>query len=133
MAPLSAALVEPDWPAVVTEVLRRAPRRSLIVLLTALDASAVQYGLLPVLPTLTARHQVVLASVADPRIAELARGSGDAEAVYGAAAAERARLDRARVATRLGQAGVVVVEGAPEDLPPRLADSYIALKAAGRL
>ncbi len=133
MAPLEAVLVEPDWSAIAAQVLRRAPRRSLVVLLTALDPSAVQYGLLPVLDTLTARHQVVLASVADPRVAELAVGRGDADAVYGAAAAARAQLDRGRVAARLVRSGVTVVEGPPDELPPRLADTYLALKAAGRL
>ena len=133
MAPVDAQLVEPDWRSVAAEVLTRAPRRSLVVLLTALDPAPVENGLLPVLPRLTARHRVLLASVADPRVGELARGRGDAEAVYGAAAAERTRLDRARVAARLASLGVEVVDAPPEQLPPRLADAYLALKAAGRL
>ena len=33
----------------------------------------------------------------------------------------------------LERLGVEVVEGSPEQLPPRLADRYLALKAAGRL
>ncbi|HEY5183479.1 MAG TPA: DUF58 domain-containing protein [Actinomycetes bacterium] len=133
MAPLEARLVEPDWRSVAAEVLTRAPRRSLVVLLTALDPAPVENGLLPVLPRLTARHRVLLASVADPRVGELARGRGDAEAAYGAAAAERTQLDRARVAARLASLGVEVVDAPPERLPPRLADAYLALKAAGRL
>jgi len=131
--PLEARLVEPDWRSVAAEVLTRAPRRSLVVLLTALDPAPVENGLLPVLPRLTARHRVLLASVADPRVGELARGRGDAEAAYGAAAAERTQLDRARVAARLASLGVEVVDAPPERLPPRLADAYLALKAAGRL
>jgi uncharacterized protein (DUF58 family) len=133
IAPLEAYLVEPDWRALVSEILRRAPHRSLVVLLTALDPSPVEYGLLPELGRLTGRHSVVLASVADPRLAEMAAGRGDAEAVYESAAAARVALERARVAERLTRAGVVVVEGTPDDLPPRLADAYLALKAAGRL
>lgn len=133
MAPLEARLVEPDWARVAAEVRRRAPHRSLVVLLTALDPSALRDGLLPVLPLLTARHQVVLAGVADPRLTGLAAGRGDAASVYGAAAAERARLDRAEIAAALRRGGVEVVEGDPEELPPRLADAYLALKAAGRL
>ena len=50
-----------------------------------------------------------------------------------AAAAERAGLERAAVAVRLRQRGAEVVEGLPDDLAPRLADTYLALKAAGRL
>jgi uncharacterized protein (DUF58 family) len=133
MAPLEAALVEPDWSAIAAQVLRRAPRRSLVVLLTALDPAPLELGLLPVLPLLTTRHQVVLASVGDPRVAELAAGRGEAAAVFGAAAAETVRLARARVGAELRRGGVEVVEGTPADLPPRLADTYLALKAAGRL
>ena len=133
MAPLDAQLVEPDWEAIAAEILRRAPHRSLVVLLTALDPAPVEHGLLPVLSRLTRRHRVLLASVADPRIAEMTSGRGDAQAVYEAAAGARAGLDRVRVSAVLNRAGVTVVEGSPDDLPPRLADGYLALKAAGLL
>ncbi|MGZ4650685.1 MAG: DUF58 domain-containing protein [Kineosporiaceae bacterium] len=133
MAPLEADLVEADWGAIVATVLRGLTRRALVVLLTAVESASVEEGLLPVLPLLTARHQVVVASVTDPSVAELARGRGDAYAVYGAAAAERAGLERTAVIAELGRLGVDVVEGTPDELPPRLADRYLALKAAGRL
>ncbi len=133
MAPLEPQLVEPDWEAIAAEILRRAPHRCLVVLLTALDPAPVEHGLLPVLPRLTRKHRVLLASVADPRIAEMAASRGDAEAVYDAAAGARAGLDRRRVTAALGRTGVTVVEGSPDDLPPRLADGYLALKAAGLL
>src|SRR6185312_1400080 len=121
MATVDAALVEPDWRGLVSEVTRRAPHRSLVVLLTALDPTPVESGLLPELGRLTERHTVVLASVADPRLAEMAAGRGDAAQVYESAAAAQVALERARVSAVLGRRGVTVVEGTPEDLPPRLA------------
>jgi uncharacterized protein (DUF58 family) len=133
MAPLEADLVEVDWTAVSAAVLRRLSRRALVVLLTAVDSAAVADELLPVLPMLTARHQVVVASVTDPGVEALAAARGDAYAVYGAAAAERAVLERTAVTAELERLGVEVVEGSPQQLPPRLADRYLALKAAGRL
>ncbi len=133
MAPLEADLVEADWGAIVATVLRRLSRRALVVLLTTVDSPSLEEGLLPVLPPLVARHQVVVASVSDPQVATLARGRGDAYAVYGAAAAERAVLDRTALTAELARLGVDVVEGSPDELPPRLADRYLALKAAGRL
>jgi len=133
LAPLDAHLVEMSWRAAAGEILRRAPHRCLVVLLTALDPAPVEYGLLPELSRLTARHTVLLASVADPRVEQMAAERGDADAVYDAAAGSRAMLARRQVAARLRRAGVVVVEGDPEQLPPRLADAYLALKAAGRL
>ena len=133
MAPLDATLVEPDYAGMVRTVLARSARRSLVVLLTALDAAPVEEGLLPVLGPLVRRHQVVLASVADPRVAEMAASRGDTDAVYDAAAAELARGDRRRVAALLGRHGVEVVDSGPQTLAPDLADRYLALKAAGRL
>ena len=133
MAPVDASLVELDYRSLVSTVLARSGRRSLLVLLSALDPAPVEEGLLPVLGQLTRRHLVLLASVADPRVEELARRRGDLAAVYEAAAGERARGDRRRVAERLRRAGVEVVDAPPAQLAPELADRYLALKAAGRL
>jgi uncharacterized protein (DUF58 family) len=133
MAPLEATLVEPDYRGMVATVLAGSPRRSLVVLLTALDTAPVEEGLLPVLGQLTRRHGVVIASVADPRVAAMAQGRGDVTSVYDAAAAERAVLDRDRLAQALRRRGVDVVDAGPDQLAPELADRYLALKAAGRL
>ena len=133
MAPLEPALVESDSRAMVAAVLRRVRRRALVVLLTDLNASALDEGLMPVLPQLSAKHQVILAAVSDPRVESLADGRSDAAAVYDAAAAERSRNDRRAIASRLRKHGVDVVDAAPEQLAPALADHYLAMKAAGRL
>lgn len=133
MAPLEPALVESDSPALVAAIQRRVRRRALVVLLTDLNASALDEGLLPVLPQLSARHQVIVAAVGDPRVDELAAGRSDPAAVYDAAAAERSRNDRRSIASRLRRHGVEVVDALPEDLAPALADSYLAMKATGRL
>ncbi|MEU0516087.1 DUF58 domain-containing protein [Amycolatopsis sp. NPDC006125] len=133
MAPLEASLVETDARGMVAEVLRRVRRRSLVVLLTGLDAAPLEEGLLPVLPSVVGRHQLLVAGVADPRVAAMARARGDAEAVYEAAAAERTLAERRHVTGLLAQRGVEVVDAVPDELAPALADRYLALKAAGRL
>ncbi|BBZ46954.1 DUF58 domain-containing protein [Mycobacterium parmense] len=133
MAPLESALVESDWRAMVATVARRARRRSLVVLLTDLNATALDEGLLPVLPQLSSRHHLLLAAVADPRVDELAAGRSDAAAVYDAAAAEKSRNDRRAIAARLRRSGVEVVDAPPAELAPALADCYLAMKATGRL
>lgn len=133
MAPLEPALIESDAPAMVAAVQRRVRRRALVVLLTDLNASALDEGLLPVLPQLSAKHQVIVAAVTDPRVDQLAAGRADAAQVYDAAAAERARNDRRSIASRLRHSGVEVVDARPEDLAPALADRYLSMKATGRL
>jgi uncharacterized protein (DUF58 family) len=133
MATLEPELVETDARGLTGTVLRTVPRRSLIVLLTTLDAAPVEEGLMPVLSRLTQRHTVLLASVADPHIASMATSRGSTEAVYEAAAVAQAQAERARTAEQLRRRGVTVVDATPEDLAPALADTYLALKAAGRL
>ncbi|MCL3862676.1 DUF58 domain-containing protein [Actinotalea sp. K2] len=133
LAPIEPALVETDWPGVVGAVRQRLSQRALVVLLTTLEPAAVEVGVLPVVGPLAGDHQVVLASVADPEVAALRAGRATSSEVYDAAAAERAELERAAVTVRLRQRGVEVVDALPEDLAPRLADTYLALKAAGRL
>ena len=133
MAPLQPTLVESDWRAMVATILRRTRRRSLVVLLTDLNATALDEGLLPVLPQLSTKHHVMIAAVADPRVDEMAAARSDAAAVYDAAAAERSRNDRHAIASRLRRSAVEVVDAAPAELAPALADHYLAMKATGRL
>ncbi|WP_159768181.1 DUF58 domain-containing protein [Streptomyces sp. HM190] len=133
MAPLEPELVETDFRGLTATALRTAPRRSLIVLLTSLDAAPVEEGLLPVLSRLTQRHTVLVASVSDPHIARMATARGTTDAVYEAAAAAQAQSERHRTAGQLRRHGVTVVDAPPEELAPALADAYLALKAAGRL
>jgi uncharacterized protein (DUF58 family) len=133
VAPIEPQLVETDMTAVVAQVLRRLRRRSLVVLFTALDPAALHDGLMPAIGPLLHRHVVVLAAPADPAVAELRAERGDTEAVYRAAAAESADADRRRVAAQLRRRGVVVTEAPPETFASHVADTYLGLKAAGRL
>jgi len=132
-APLEPELVETDFAGMAATVLARAKRRCLVVLLTDLNAAALEEGLFPVLPSLSARHLVLVAAARDSRVADLAALRVDAESVYDAAAAERHIGERRAVTARLRRLGVEVVDALPEDLAPALADAYLALKAAGRL
>jgi uncharacterized protein (DUF58 family) len=133
MAPLQPALVESNATAMVATIARRIRRRALVVLMTELNASALDEGLMGVLPQLSARHHVLIASVADPRVDRMATGRTDPAAVYDAAAAERSRTERGGIANRLRRMGVDVVDAEPTELAPALADRYLAMKASGKL
>lgn len=133
LSDIEPALVEADWTTLATEVTRVSSQRALVVLLTALEPSVIEEGLMPVLPALTARHRVVVASAADPEIARMSRTRESLRDVYGAAAAERTAQLRDRAADALGRMGVSVLEEEPAALAPALADHYLALKARGLL
>jgi uncharacterized protein (DUF58 family) len=133
MAVMEPALVELDGTGLARHLLGKIRRRSLIVLLTSLDTASINDGLLPELRQLTRKHTIILASVADPRIAELATARGSANAVFAAASAELSLSVRRRTADELSRIGVEVVDAVPVDFAPALADRYLALKAQGRL
>lgn len=133
MAPIEPVLLEADWTLLAATVTGVTRRRALVVLLTALEPAAIEEGLIPVLPALTARHRVVLASVADPALSAMRDRLDDVEHVYDAAAAERTAALRRRTADALQRMGVTVLDVEPERLPPALADHYLALKAQGLL
>jgi len=136
MAALEPALVETDFGLAVAELLRREHKRALVVIFTALDAAPIIEGLLPMLHRLATRHRVVVASVRDPetaRLAVLPSSGATADDVHVAAAAELALAERERVRAVLAQLGVIVVDETRELFASKVADVYLALKAAGRL
>ncbi|SDS28192.1 Uncharacterized conserved protein, DUF58 family, contains vWF domain [Paraoerskovia marina] len=131
---IEPALVETDWRAIAAEIRARVSQRSLVVLLTSIDPAVAHSGLLPVVGSLTARHQVVVASVADPPLGRPDDGRPwTSDDVYDAAASARVTLERDGIAELLRLQGAEVVDSDPDALAPTLSDRYLALKAAGRL
>jgi uncharacterized protein (DUF58 family) len=133
MAPVEPELIEMDWTIIPSLVRSVTSNRALVVLATSIDAPGASRGLLAVLPQLTRKHLVLVSSVLDPSVLATTRNRENRNEIYLAAAAERALLDVARVSAAIRKSGAEVVTGSPADLPPALADAYIALKAAGRL
>ena len=133
MAGLQPVIAEADWGALAAAVSALGRQRALVVLLTPLEPAAVEQGLLPVLPSLTRHHRVVLASVNDPALTVLAATRGTVDEVYDAAAAEQVLGGRRRTGELLRALGVDIVDADAERLPPALADHYLMLKARGLL
>lgn len=133
MAPLQSELIELDWSQIPAQINGISAHRSLVVLLTSLDSGSAEEGLLPIVGQLAQKHVVVVAAVLDPMLKAMRTQRNSSTEAFGAAAAERAILDRAAVSAQLKQLGAEVVDAEPSDLPPKLADIYIRLKAAGRL
>jgi uncharacterized protein (DUF58 family) len=145
MAPLQPSLHEADWRTISTEVTQLSRRDSLLVLLTPLEPEPVAQNLLPVVARMAGRHRIVLASVADPGVEELAvRGelaevehrTGGADSIarfHQSAAAEQTRLQRRRAGNALTAVGATVVDEPPDRLPTALVDHYLLLKRNGQL
>ncbi|WP_018635354.1 DUF58 domain-containing protein [Parafrankia elaeagni] len=133
MATLEPALVEADHDGMASAVLRASSRRALIVIFTDLVPAVIEEGLLPALPTLTSRHTVLVAALRDPRLDELATGHDDVGQVYAAAAAEQTLLRRRELTALLRRRGVEVVDVPPAGYAAVVTDTYLTLKARGRL
>lgn len=133
MSTLSPIIAEADWSVLAGAIAQLGRQRALVILLTPLEPSAIEEGLLPVLPTLARHHRVVVASVKDPALEEMLSARADLDEVYGAAAATQVLARRRRTAEVLGSMGVEVVDADAERLPPALADHYLMLKARGVL
>ena len=131
MAPVEPQLIDTDWDAAFAQVRTLSSRPSLVVLLTAQDAVEAARGFLGSLPALTGHAHVLVGTVTDDREQPPVRP--DADDAYRAAAIARAELDAEIVAAAIGRAGAEAIADSPESLPPRIADRYLALKAAGRL
>ncbi|MFC7943234.1 DUF58 domain-containing protein [Microbacterium oxydans] len=133
MAPVHARLVDTDWHGAFTAVRTLTTRPSLIVALTAQDAAESARGFLGAFPNASRATTVLVGSVTDDGISALARRRDSREDVYLAAAAERTLRDAENVADAIRRAGGEAIAADPEELPPRIADRYLELKAAGRL
>ena len=83
-APIDPALVEADWPQLLSAVSARGSRRALVVIITPLESAAIEFGLLPSLPGLVP-PRVVIASVAD--LVSRLRADAPTSRAYAAAAA----------------------------------------------
>ena len=133
MAPVHARLVDTDWGAAFAAIRTVTSRPSLIVVLTAQDAVESARSFLGAFPNASRATTILVGSATDVSIGALARARQSREDVYLAAAAERTLQDAARVADAIRRAGGEPLAADPEDLPPRIADRYLELKAAGRL
>ncbi|MCK2036350.1 DUF58 domain-containing protein [Microbacterium sp. SSW1-49] len=133
MAPVHARLVDTDWHGAFAAVRTLTTRPSLIVVLTAQDAAESARGFLGAFPNASRATTILVGSVTDDDVAALAQQRGSREEVYLAAAAERTLRDAENVADAIRRAGGEAIAADPEELPPRIADRYLELKAAGRL
>lgn len=133
LAELEPQLRETNWELAATTIHRLTAQRSLVVFLTALDPAVIAGGLRDTAGQLALNHTVVIAGAGDREITELSHQRDTLVQVYHAAAAEGALANQRAAVRELSGAGVHVVYGSQAQLPVRLADTYLQLKANGQL
>lgn len=131
---LSPTLEATNYREAFAGVLSRHRRRSLLVLLTELTEETALESLFQAVPALVGRHLVILGAVQDPQLEAMARSMpSTSEEAFEKAAATQALDARERAATRLRRMGVRVIDQPPGRLAGQIADSYLRIKAFGRL
>jgi uncharacterized protein (DUF58 family) len=136
LVPVQPTLVEPDYSAAFRALALRQRKRALIVLLTdVIDARAAR-SLLAHLSRGASRHLAVVVALRNEALAAasvLPEPSSGAKGLYLSAAAEELLAERATALQRMRDAGVVVLDVAPDAMAAVVVSEYLELKARGAL
>jgi uncharacterized protein (DUF58 family) len=125
---------EPDYAKALRYAAMRTGKRSLFVVFSDLAGVEPSRRLLTVLFGLLPRHLPLLVTVRDEVIeASLARTPKRAEDAYEQAVAAQLLLDRADARRELVQRGALVLDALPRELSVSAVNTYLEVKARGRL
>lgn len=135
LLPLQPTLVEPDYSAAFRALALRQKKRALLVLLTDVIEARAARSLLAQLTRGASRHlALVVALRNESLIAASALPERSAPgALYASAAAEELLAERATALQRMRDAGVVVLDVAPDAMAAAIVSEYLELKVRGAL
>jgi uncharacterized protein (DUF58 family) len=135
LIPTRASMVEPDYAAAFRALAMRQRKRALLVLLTdVIDARAAR-SLLGHLTRGASRHLALVVALRNETVVHAAAlpDAPRRDALYASAAAEELLSERATALQRMRDAGVVVVDVAPDAMAAAVVNQYLELKARGAL
>ena len=127
------SLLPLDWQLVINAVDKRLRHPGLVVLLTEIPPAATDVDFSEAIATLSKRHRVIVAGARDPELGRMSTDWTDAPSAFTAAAASATSRDLDAGARDARSVGAYVIDCDAGFLPARLADTYIALKKAGKL
>ncbi|MFL5607900.1 MAG: DUF58 domain-containing protein [Gemmatimonadaceae bacterium] len=135
LVPLQPTLVEPDYSAAFRALALRQRKRALLVLLTDVIDGRAARSLLAHLTRGASRHLAIVVALRNDALIGAAALSTNAgtRAMYASAAAEELLTERATALQRMRDAGVVVLDVAPDAMAAAVVSEYLELKARGAL
>ncbi len=135
LVPVQPSLAEPDYAAAFRVLAQRQRKRALIVLVTDVLEPRAARALLAHLTRGASRHLAVVVALRNDALLAAAAlpAVGSAEAVYESAAAAELLAERAMALQRMRDAGVVVLDVAPDAMAAAVVSQYLELKARGAL
>ena len=135
LIPVQPSLVEPDYSAAFRALAARQRKRALLVMLTdVIDARAAR-ALLGHLTRGASRHLAIVVALRNEALVRASQlpDADSARALYTSAAAEELLAERATALQRMRDAGVVVLDVAPDAMAAAMVNQYLELKARGAL
>ena len=134
LVPVQPTLVEPDYAAAFRTLAQRQRKRALIVLVTdVIDARAAR-ALLAHFTRGASRHLALVVALRNEALMHAAAAPGTrASELYANAAAEELIAERLVALQRMRDAGVVVLDVAPNAMAAAVVNQYLELKSRGAL
>jgi uncharacterized protein (DUF58 family) len=135
LVPLAPTMVEPDYATAFRALALRQRKRSLLVMLTDVIDSRAARSLLAHLSRGASRHLAVVVALRNETVlaaAALPVGSRPGD-FFAAAAAQELLAERATALQRMRDAGVVVLDVAPDAMAAAVVSKYLELKGRGAL
>ncbi|NNJ08965.1 DUF58 domain-containing protein [Chloroflexales bacterium ZM16-3] len=131
---VQAEAVESDHAAALSYLQRKVRRRSLVVLFTDLVTPDAVRPLIAHMARLSRQHLIVCVTISDPNVsAAIGAPPRDARAAYTRAVAEQLRDERQAILDTLSRSGVIPVDVPADKLTISVVNTYLRLKAQGRL
>ena len=136
LVPVQPTLVEPDYSAAFRALALRQRKRALVVLLTDMIDGRAARSLLAHLSRGASHHLALVVALRNTALVTASalptEGAG-AVRLYASAAAEELLTERATALQRMRDAGVVVLDVAPDAMAAAVVSQYLELKARGAL
>jgi len=135
LVPVQPSLAEPDYASTFRALAQRQRKRALIVLITDVLEPRAARALLAHLTRGVSRHLAVVVALRNEALLAAASipARGGADDVYESAAAAELLAERATALQRMRDAGVVVLDVAPDAMAAAVVSQYLELKARGAL
>jgi uncharacterized protein (DUF58 family) len=134
LMPVQPTLVEPDYSSAFRVLAQRQRKRALIVLITDVIDARTARGLLAHLARGTSRHLVMVVALRNEPLLHAAMSNGTrASELYAGAAAEELIAERLAALQRMRDAGVVVLDVAPDAMAAAMVNQYLEIKSRGAL
>jgi uncharacterized protein (DUF58 family) len=135
LVPVQPSLAEPDYAAAFRVLAQRQRKRALVVLITDVLEPRAARALLAHLTRGASRHLALVVALRNEALlaAAVVPAAGNADVVYESAAAAELLAERATALQRMRDAGVVVLDVAPDAMAAAVVSQYLELKARGAL